>query len=366
MIMRCKIGFAAGSGSFILAAAICAAAPFAAVFATVPARAQTPAPRYEVDPAWPKPLPDRWVLGGLGGVCVDAQDHVVILNRQDILEGELNRGRLAPPVIEFDPAGNVVNGWGDHALLDARLHSCHFDPDGNIWIAAAPSGMVQKYSHDGSKLLLQIGKKGVLDSSDGTVKGTPLNSNAAQFFMPSSIFVDRTNGEVYVSDGEGANANRRVAVMDRDGKFLRQWVLTDMPTVHCMTIGRDGLVYVCNRLGGAIAVFDKIGTLKRTIPVPWTPVTAPADGKPKQSGGAAVAIGFSPDANQTFIFDINQNTDEIDVIDREGGKVVAHFGQIGKLPGQFDQPHGIAVDSKGNIFIAENRGRRVHKFRVVQ
>src|SRR5207248_204968 len=74
---------------------------------------QAGAPRYEVEAGWPKPLPDRWVLGGLGGVCVDAQDHVLILNRQDILEGELNAGRLAPPMIEFDAAGNVVHSWGD-------------------------------------------------------------------------------------------------------------------------------------------------------------------------------------------------------------------------------------------------------------
>ena len=92
---------------------------------------------------------------------------------------------------------------------------CHFDKDNNVWIASAPSGMVQKYSHDGSKLLLQIGKKGVFDSSDGTVKGKPLNSNAAQFFMPSSIFVDPQNGDVYVSDGESAGSNRRIAVMDQ-------------------------------------------------------------------------------------------------------------------------------------------------------
>jgi hypothetical protein len=54
------------------------------------AQAQTRAPRYEADVSWPKPLPDRWVLGGLGGVCVDAQDHVLILNRQDVVDGDLN------------------------------------------------------------------------------------------------------------------------------------------------------------------------------------------------------------------------------------------------------------------------------------
>ncbi len=347
-------------------AALCAAAAAFTLFAAPAAKAETAAPRYEVDPAWPRPLPDRWVLGGLGGVCVDADDHVLILNRQDVIEGELNAGHLAPPLIEFDPAGNVVHSWGDASLLDPRLHSCHFDGDDNVWIAAAPSGMVQKYSHDGSKLLLQIGRKGVLDSSDGTIKGAPLNSPAAQFHMPSSLYVDRQNGDVYVADGESRNSNHRIAVMDRDGRFLRQWLPDGMATVHCMTIGHDGFVYVCNRDGAKLQVYDKQGNLQRAIEVPWQPYTVPADGKVKQSGGAAVAIDFSPDPDQTFIFVINQNNDVIDVIDRRSGRLVSSFGSIGKLPGQFDQPHGIAVDSKGNIYVAENRGRRVHKFRIVQ
>jgi hypothetical protein len=269
--------------------------------------AQNGAPHYEVDASWPKPLPDRWVLGGLGGVCVDAQDHVVILNRQDILEGELDAGRMAPSIIEFDSAGNVVNSWSKPDLLDPRLHSCHFDKENNFWVAAAPSGVVQKFTHDGSKLLLQIGKKGVLDSSDGTIKGTPLNSSFAQFHMPSSIFVDRDNGDVYVSDGEGRNSNRRIAVMDREGRFLRQWKPEGMENVHCMTIGHDGLVYVCNRDNARIQVYDKQGNLKRNIELPWKPVTMPADGKIKQFGGATVAIDFSPDPEQTYMFVVNQN-----------------------------------------------------------
>ncbi|HXJ00079.1 MAG TPA: hypothetical protein VNH44_02575 [Micropepsaceae bacterium] len=320
------------------------------------------APKYEADINWPKPLPDRWVLGGLGGLCVDAQDHVLILNRQDVVEGDLNGGKLAPPMIEFDSAGNVVNSWGDPKLLDPRLHSCHFDKDGNVWVAAAPSGMVQKYTHDGKTLLLQIGKKGELDSSDGTEKGKPLNSPAAKFFMPSSIYVDRDNGDIYVSDGEGAGTNRRVAVMDKTGKFLRQWVIDDMQTVHCLTMGNDGMVYVCNRLGSGIRLYDKMGNLKRTIELPWTPVTPPKSGQVKQSGGSAVAIDFSPDPQQKLIFVINQNNAQIDIIDRQTGKRLSSFGRPGSFPGEFNQPHGIAVDSKGNVYVDENRGRRIHKF----
>ena len=327
------------------------------------AQTRTP-PRYAADVSWPKPLPNRWVLGGLGGTCVDAQGHVFILNRQDVLDGELNTGRLAPPIIEFDAEGNVVNSWGDLKLLDPRLHSCHVDKDNNIWIASAPSGFVQKYTHDGRKLLLQIGKKGVVDSSDGTIKGKPLNSNAAIFFMPSSIAVDRQNGDVYVSDGEGAGGNRRVAVFDASGKFLRQWQPQDMDTVHCMALGNDGLVYVCNRNGSRIQIYDKMGVLKRTIQVPWTPVTPPGTGAATAFGGSTVAIDFSPD--QSLIFVINQNNAQIEMIDRATGTIVGNFGRPGNFPGEFNQPHGIAVDARGNVYIAENRGRRIHKFSVAR
>ncbi len=304
-------------------------------------------------------------MAGSADLCVDAQDHVLILNRQDILPGELNAGKQAPAMIEFDPAGNVVNSWGDPKLLDPRLHSCHFDKDGNVWIASAPSGMIQKYTHDGKRLLLQVGTKGVLDSSDGTGKGKPLNSAAAKFFMPSSIYVDRGNGDIYVSDGEGAGSNRRVAVLDKDGNFLRQWKLEDMQTVHCLNLGRDGMVYVCNRLGSQLRVYDKMGNLKRTIALPWTPVTPPKEGPAKESGGAVVAIDFSPDPQQRLIYIINQNNATVDIVERESGKKIGSFGRAGSFPGEFQQAHGIAVDSKGNIYIDENRGRRVHKFKPV-
>jgi hypothetical protein len=75
--------------------------------------AQNAAPRYEVDVTFPKSFPNRWVTGGFGGHCIDAQDHVLLLNRQDVLDGELTAGHLAPLMIELDPAGKVVHSWGD-------------------------------------------------------------------------------------------------------------------------------------------------------------------------------------------------------------------------------------------------------------
>jgi hypothetical protein len=119
-------------------------------------------------------------------------DHVLILNR-GVLDADLNAGHLAPPMIELDSAGNLIHSWGDPKLIDPRLHSCYFGKDNNVWIASSPSGMVQKYSHDGSKLLFQIGTKGIFDSSDGTEKGQPMNSNTPKFFMPSSIYEDPQN-----------------------------------------------------------------------------------------------------------------------------------------------------------------------------
>jgi len=345
-------------------AVACAAAALSIVPGLLPG--QVAAPKYEVDRSWPKPFPDRWVLGGLGGVCVDLHDHVFLLNRQDAPEGDLNSGHLAPAIIELDTEGNLVNSWSAPQSLDPRLHSCYFDKDNNMWIASSPSGMVQKYSHDGSKLLAQFGKKGVFDSSDGTEKGHPLNSNAAQFFMPSSIFADPQNGDVYVADGEGAGGNRRIAVMDRSGKFLRQWQPEGMRTVHCMSVSSDGLVYVCNRQASRIQVYDKLGNFKKNIETPWTPYTAPPDGKPKESGGAAVSLDLSRDANQKFMYLLNQNNEQVEVLDRESGKVLTTFGHAGHFAGEFDQAHGIAVDSQGNVYVAENRGRRIQKFKLVR
>jgi DNA-binding beta-propeller fold protein YncE len=77
-------------------------------------------------------------------------------------------------------------------------------------------------------------------------------------------------------------------------------------------------------------------------------------------GGSTVAIDFSPD--HSLIFVINQNNAQIEIIDRASGSIVGSFGRSGTFPGQFNQPHGIAVDARGNVYIAENRGRRIHKF----
>ncbi len=130
----------------------------------VRAQSATTGPQFEVDPSWPKQLPERWVTGELGGVCVDANDHVFVLSRANLYPGiDGDRASRRRPVMEFDQTGNVVNSWGNRDVMAEALHGCSFDAEGNIWIAGNGDGFIQKYSHDG-KLLLQIGVKGKVDS----------------------------------------------------------------------------------------------------------------------------------------------------------------------------------------------------------
>jgi sugar lactone lactonase YvrE len=397
--MRGKTKYGAIAGTCV------AWAVASAMFYAPPVQAQSGeskyagAPKYEVDPLWPK-LPDNWVVGPLGAACVDAQDHVFILHRQEELTDAnlkatgLDRVKTrvkAPPVMEFDPEGNLVNSWGDIKLLGDYLHDCLVDKDGNVWMAPAHSGFVQKYSHDG-KLLLQIGKSSVFDSSDGTYGGKPLNSNTAQFFEPSAVDVDPQNGDVYVADGHG-KGNTRIAVLDKNGTFLRQWRLHhteaeknigELP--HCMRLSADGLVYVCDRLANRLQAFDKMGNFKRNIDLPWKNYTTDNEDLRKYChmlwrtfppctlvqkigrGTSAVSVEFSRDPGHRFIYVVNQNQREVDILDHATGQVVSTIGHEGSglfFPGQLFDAIRAAVDSKGNVYVAEDEGRRVQKFKLV-
>ena len=356
--------------SFILAVTFVAFVIALGVLRPEPLQAQANPPKYEVDPYWPKPLPDAWVTGELGTVCVDARDHVLVLNRRKLTDHELEAGRQAPPVIEFDRDGNVVNSWGDPNLLPKLLHGCSFDRDGNLWIGGGWDGMVQKYTHDGSKLLLQIGRKDVYDSSDGTSNGRALNSSHTLLFKPAAIAVDPSNGDVYIADGYG---NSRVAVFDRNGGFLHQWGRQGtkaeveagvggafMLVVHCLSIGNDGLVYVCDRQGDRLQVFDKMGNFRRNIQIRTDSPQLPDE------SGTVVWMDFSPDPAQKYIYIVNQHNEEVDIIDHASGQIVGRFGRAGHQLGEFNHAHSLAVDSKGNVFVAEVvGGQRVQKFKIV-
>ena len=354
-----------------------AAVLVATLMACAGATAESPALRakgalslqYKVVPGWPKPLPNRWLTAEVGGNCTDAHDHEFIVNRRNLTDDEAINSVPAPPVIEFNEAGNVVNSWGDPAVLPDNIHGCFVDYRGNIWIAGNKDAIVQEYTHDGRKLLLQIGTKHKFDTTDGTINGKALNSSRTLLNRPSDVAVDPMNGDVYISDGYG---NRRVVVFSSAGKFLRQWGQQSTGTldetapaktfpgvVHCVVIGNDHLVYVCDRKGNRIQVFDRMGTFVRSLFV--DPGLSRAN-----FNGSVWWLAFSPDKAQKYIFVADGSSETISIFDHATGKRLSQFGMPGHDAGAFSFLHTISVDSKGNIYAGEAiNGRRIQKFAPV-
>ncbi len=327
-------------------------------------------PRFQLDSNWPKlPLGQRWLTGGLGGMCIGDNDEVYLLNRQNVVEDDLDAALLAPPIVQLDADGNTVKGWGDADLIGGRLHDCHANADGSLWLVPAATGHIQLWSAN-QELLMQIGEDNLFDSSDGSRSGQPQNSNNAQFFLPAAVDVDESTGEIFVADGELPGGNSRIAVFDSSGRFLRQWALQreeddqriELP--HCLRVSNDGLVYVCDRRADRIQVFDREGNLQRNITLPFTSLSD-ASGRVSGVRGNAVVLAFSPDAQQEFLYVLNQNTVAVEVLERSTGDWLTRFGEgPGRYPGQFELPHGIAVDSVGNVYVAEQEGRRVQRFLI--
>jgi DNA-binding beta-propeller fold protein YncE len=323
-------------------------------------------PQFEFDATWPKPLPERWINAQVGGVCVDSHDHIAIVDRRNITEEEAETNVAAPPIIMFDQAGNVIDSWGDPAVVPAGIHGCSFDASDNLWVAGNRDAIVQKYSHSG-ELLLQIGTQGLFDTSDGTQEGRLRNRARDRLHRPSAAVVDDVTGDVYVADGYG---NKRVVVFDSEGNYLRQWgrLATDeeaaqgtpgtfKEVVHCIELSNDDLVYVCDRQGDRVQVFDKAGEHVRDIHIPTDY---------SNERGTAWWVAFSPDTAQRYMYVMNGGQERVHVIDRASGETLSTFGRPGHYPGNFTHGHTIATDSSGNIYVAEtNFGRRVQRFNQV-
>ena len=351
----------------ILIASTAALAAALAVPATL--AAQT-APKFAIDAAWPKDLPEGWITGQLGGVCRGAQDQVYVVNRRNITDEEKETSISAPSIIKFDVEGNVAGSWGDQNTVPGSIHGCEVDRDSNVWVAGNADGIIQKYAPDG-KLLLQIGTRGKFDSVDGTRRGAGLNAARDQLHMPAGMAVDPGNGDIYVADGYG---NRRVAVFDKDGKFLRQWgrqatqeeIEKGAPgvfaqVVHCIAMSNAGLIYVCDRHGNRAQVFQKDGTFVRNV---WI---KNASGKLPDKRGTAWWVAFSPDREQKFMYVMNGGTEQVHTLDHASGNILSSFGRPGHQIGSFTHGHTIAVDSQGSIYVAETDwGRRIQKFKIVQ
>jgi DNA-binding beta-propeller fold protein YncE len=370
------------TASIFLAVLAVLAIAHAAVQSVAEAQSRTAvqAPQFEVDPFWPKPLPNNWVIGSSIGVSVDAQDHVWMIHRPDTLLANEVAGAAkpptasccspAPPVLEFDPAGNLVGHWGGPGQgfeWPQSNHGITVDYKGNVWIGGNGAGnpfvdnQILKFTRDG-KFLLQIGKSRMSQGSNDTanVKGA------------AKLFVDRASNEVYVADGYG---NKRVIVFDADtGAYKRHWGAygnrpddtslgaynPDAPPapqfrspVHCAELSNDGLLYVCDRPNDRIQVFTKEGKFVKEAFI----------AKRTLGDGSVWDIVFSKDPQQRYLYLADGKNEKIYIILRETLEILTSFGSGGRQPGQFFAVHSIASDSKGNLYTTETyEGKRLQKF----
>ena len=337
------------------------------------------APRFEVDPMWPRPLPNHQILGSVIGVAVDSRDHVFIIHRGDsTLNARTERGadanpplgeccRVAPPVLEFDPDGNLVNAWGgsnaDYEWPSSN-HGIAVDHLDNIWIGGNGRGdsHILKFTHDG-KFLMQVGR--IKQETAGSLDST-------RFGRVAKITFDSKANEAYLADGY---LNRRVAVIDMTtGTMKRFWGAygekpddgnlgrydPDAPLirqfrnpVHCADPSNDGLVYVCDRVNNRLQVFRKDGTFVNEVRI-----------APRTLGDGSVwDIAFSRDPEQRWIYMADGRNEKVYVIERKTLQIVTSFGDGGRQPGQFFAVHSIATDSRGNIYTTETyEGKRLQKF----
>lgn len=359
-------------------------------------------PKFEVDPLWPKPLPNHWILGMTVGVAVDANDDVWIVHRPQTLdqrESLLTRNEgdcctAAPDVLEFDPAGNLIRHWGKAEGHDwpSSNHGITVDSEGNVWLggngpaqpgppagtaaqlayrahsSAAPDAVsanplyhdsfILKFSQDG-KFLGEIGRA---NGSKGDTDTENVEGVAQIRFIPGTR-------ELIAADGYG---NHRISVWNEDTfRFVRMWGAyghtpsdeslpefnPDSPQfgnqVHCDAPSNDGLIYVCDRTNNRIQIFKYDGTFVKQVVV-----------EPNTRGDGSVwDIALSPDPEQKFMYIADGANEKIHVFDRKSMTELYSFGDGGRQPGQFYAVHCIAINSKGDLFTTETyHGQRVQKF----
>ena len=335
-------------------------------------------PTFTVDPTWPREMPNLWVMGAITSVFVDAQDHVWVTHLPETLTPEELSAVQDPPmgtccapapvVVEFDADGNVVQGWGDPSAQDESMfprnaHGLFVDHNDFVWIGTYRHHRVMKFTRSG-ELVMQIGE---FDENAGSNSTDLLGG-------PAGIWVDPATNEVFIADGY---RNRRVVVYNGDtGEYIRHWGAygeapedeysyaygsetheadppTQFSTVHGLTGSNDGMIYVADRRGNRIQVFDQQGTyITEKIIAPRT-----------LASGSAFVITLSPDADQEWLYLADGTNHKVWVLRRSDLEVVGEFGRGGRQVGQFLRPHGMGIDSQGNLYVGEaSTGRRVQKF----
>jgi len=214
----------------LVVAAIGLALGFTGV-ATAQRPADGQAPKFQVDPWWPKPLPNNWLIGQAAGVAVDRHDHIWVIQRPRTLTEDERGATLspprslccvpAPPVLEFDVDGALLSSWGGPGAgyeWPLNEHGIFVDYQDNVWIGGndAKDHQVLKFTRDG-KFLLQIGRA---DQTGG-------DNDTQHLGRPANMNVDPATNELFIADGY---KNHRVIVFDaQTGAYKRHWGANGRP-----------------------------------------------------------------------------------------------------------------------------------------
>jgi streptogramin lyase len=279
-----------------------------------PLTGQTAVPNYQLVQDWAK-LPAGTQFGVMSAVATDAKGSVYVFQREP------------SKIMVFDADGNYLKSWGDDEFPAA--HGFRILNDGVIWLTDRKLQQALKYSLDG-KLLQSLGKKGVAgdDTSEDAFNGV------------SDVAV-ASNGNLFVSDGEGGNS--RVVQFSKDGKLMKFWGTKgsgpgQFDTPHSIAIDSKDRVYVADRGNKRIQVFDQDGKL-------LTQMT---------QFGAPGALFITKD-DMLYCATSAGETPAIN-IGTVDGKVLTH------LTGGLNGAHGITVDNRGSIYVAEVAGKALLKF----
>jgi len=317
-----------------------------------------PLPSFEVDRAWPK-VPAQWKLGDPSSIAIDARDNVWVLHRPRTLKPE-DASKAAPPVIVFDTAGNYIKAWGGAANgyeWPEREHGIHIDYKGFVWLGgnSCPTNGLPGLKPVADDQLLKLTQDGKLVMQIGRSNQSKGNADTRNLHRPADVWVHPQTNELFVADGYG---NHRIAIFDADsGAFKRMWgafgnkpvdddhcqVVTatnysdpgpdQFSIVHAIRVAKDGSVYVADREYRRVQMFTKDGKFLKQLVRPDIPF--------------ARDLALSPDANQQFLYVGGGNG--IFILDR---KTLEVLGNI-QPPGIIGAGHQIAVDSKGNLYIAQ-------------
>jgi DNA-binding beta-propeller fold protein YncE len=315
-------------------------------------------PRFEVDKAWPK-VPPKWKLGDASSFAVDAKDNVWLLHRPRTLKPG-DAAMAAPPVVVFDTAGAFVKAWGHEdarTQWPEREHGIHVDARGFVWITGnnCPTNGIAGLKPVNDDQILKLTGDGKVTMRIGESNGSKGNADTRHVHRAADVWVHPATNELYVADGYG---NHRVIVFDANtGDYKRMWgafgntpmdddhceVVTpksfppgqgppNFSIVHAIRVANDGMVYVADRENRRVQAFRTNGTFVKQLVKTDTPF--------------ARNLALSHDPAQQFLY--VGNGMDIVIVDRRSLEIVGTIN----VPGMIGGGHQIAVDSKGNLYIA--------------